>query len=103
MAPHNEKEGILPTIQSSPRPTRFENVKRSHPVLFIVLGIYCLFRLRYGDWFVSDNASAPTCPQVDALTPQKNSDLWNELNDKISTSSFKQSAIDWLGGAVRIP
>ncbi|KAF8909393.1 carboxypeptidase S [Gymnopilus junonius] len=102
MPSKSEKEGVLPSVQSLPHPTRFERVKRSRPVLFSLLGIYCLFRVLYGDWFVYDDASAPTCPQVDALTPQKNLNLWKALNDEVGTPGFKQSAIDWLGGAVRI-
>jgi Gly-Xaa carboxypeptidase len=108
---HNseKKEGILPSV-ASPQPplppSRFEKVKRAgHPKLFIVLAIYCVLRFVYGnrDWFVTDEASALGCPQVDAVTPEKNLNLWNELNDKISTPEFQQSAIDWLGGAVRVP
>ncbi len=54
------------------------------------------------DYF-NGGLSTPTCPQVDALTPQATADLWDSLNAKISTPEFKAKAIKWLSGAVRIP
>jgi len=103
MGLNDEKEGLLPPVQHPPHPIRFNRIKRPHIFLFIALGIYLLIRPWYSDWFALEHSSAPTCPQADELTPKENLDLWKSLNDKISTADFKQSAIDWLGGAVRIP
>ncbi|KAG1814515.1 hypothetical protein EV424DRAFT_1629754 [Suillus variegatus] len=43
------------------------------------------------------------CPQVDELVPEKNGVIWESLQNVYSTEEFKTRAIDWLGGAVRIP
>jgi Gly-Xaa carboxypeptidase len=43
------------------------------------------------------------CPQVDELVPEKNGVVWESLQQAYSTEEFKARAIDWLGGAVRIP
>ncbi|KAG1880394.1 hypothetical protein C8R48DRAFT_683828 [Suillus tomentosus] len=43
------------------------------------------------------------CPQVDELVPEKNGVIWESLQHVYSTEEFKTRAIDWLGGAVRIP
>ena len=102
MGLNNEKEGHLPLMQHRPQAVLSERIKRPHLFLFIALGIYLLCPW-YSDWFALEHSSAPTCPQADELTPKENLDLWKVLNDKISTADFKQSAIDWLGGAVRIP
>jgi Gly-Xaa carboxypeptidase len=50
-----------------------------------------------------DVTSADLCPQVDELVPEKNGVIWESLQDTYSTSEFKTRAVDWLGGAVRIP
>lgn len=43
------------------------------------------------------------CPQVDELVPEKNGVIWESLQHTYGTEAFKARAIDWLGGAVRIP
>jgi Gly-Xaa carboxypeptidase len=49
------------------------------------------------------HASDALCPQVDQLMPVKHADLYEQLGSLIGTESYKQRAIDWLAGAVRIP
>jgi Gly-Xaa carboxypeptidase len=46
---------------------------------------------------------SPLCPQTTALVPRDNAALYRDLNDLYSTPEFKENAIDWLAGAVRIP
>ncbi|RDX54257.1 carboxypeptidase S [Lentinus brumalis] len=43
------------------------------------------------------------CPQVSAVTPDKNNALWTALGETFSTDAFKTRAVEWLGGAVRVP
>lgn len=43
------------------------------------------------------------CPQADELVPEKNGVIWESLQLTYGTEAFKAKAIDWLGGAVRIP
>ncbi|KAG0709350.1 hypothetical protein DFH29DRAFT_1027587 [Suillus ampliporus] len=46
---------------------------------------------------------ADLCPQADELVPEKNGVIWESLGHTYNTEEFKARAIDWLGGAVRIP
>ena len=43
------------------------------------------------------------CPQVSAVFPEKNAELWKSLGESYSSDAFKGRAIEWLGGAVRVP
>ncbi|KAH7929100.1 carboxypeptidase S [Leucogyrophana mollusca] len=47
--------------------------------------------------------STGVCPQVAELVPQKNGALWESLGSIYGTDKFKMRAVNWLGGAVRIP
>jgi len=101
-----EKESILPSNSTNQLlPSDTKKAKVNCKKLCLGLGVYCALRVLYAnrDWFNATDYSAPACPQVNAVTPQKNADLWNTLNDRISTPEFKESAINWLGGAVRVP
>ncbi|KAH6916052.1 Gly-X carboxypeptidase [Coprinopsis sp. MPI-PUGE-AT-0042] len=43
------------------------------------------------------------CPQVDVLEPSKYGDVWATLSKDIGKSNeFRQQAVDWLAGAVRV-
>ena len=43
------------------------------------------------------------CPQESPLVPSANGELWKGLSDKYSTKEFLLEAVEWLGGAVRVP
>lgn len=43
------------------------------------------------------------CPQTLELIPEKNYELWENLNSTYSTNSFKLKAVARLSGAVQIP
>ncbi|EIM86689.1 carboxypeptidase S [Stereum hirsutum FP-91666 SS1] len=45
----------------------------------------------------------PLCAQVGALYPEKETELYEKLGKWYSTEEFKQKAIEYLGGAVRVP
>ncbi|KAI0322814.1 carboxypeptidase S [Amylostereum chailletii] len=45
----------------------------------------------------------PLCPQASAIYPAQSADLWKTVGSVISSESFKTQAVDWLGGAVRVP
>ncbi|CAA7267427.1 unnamed protein product [Cyclocybe aegerita] len=120
MLPNSEKGGgILPST-AAPKadapppnpPTRLERVKanlraQSRNKFWLAVLAYAVFRLfyySYTDVFIGFYASKePLCPQADVVIPERASELWKALNDKISTPDFKTSAIDWLAGAVRVP
>jgi len=50
-----------------------------------------------------DATNLNLCPQVDELVPEKNGMIWGSLHHTYNTEEFKARAVDWLGGAVRIP
>lgn len=43
------------------------------------------------------------CAQSTAVVPTRNAELWGSLGDTYSTDAFKSRAVEWLGGAVRVP
>lgn len=115
MLPNEKKEGILPSTAflvapSALRQTTPEKLKanyRSHHKFLLVLITYLAVRVVYEGYNWVDafriGDYGPRCAQADVLTPNKNANLWNELNEKIGTPAFETSAINWLAGAVRVP
>jgi Gly-Xaa carboxypeptidase len=115
MLPNEKKEDILPSttslIASSALPqTTLEKLKanyHSHRKFLLILITYLAVRVVYEGYHwidafgIGDNG--PRCPQADILTPDKNANLWTEVNKKIGTPAFETSAINWLAGAVRVP
>ncbi|KAL5531518.1 hypothetical protein ACEPAG_4395 [Sanghuangporus baumii] len=47
--------------------------------------------------------SKPLCPQLGELVPVKNRVLWDALDAKLHTVKFKEKAVEWLSGAIKIP
>jgi len=113
MPPSNEKkEDILPLTvpQKALDAERLERLKAkySSPPKFIrFLLVYLSIHFVYEGYKWIDalgiGHNGPRCTQADVLTPDKNANLWNELNEKIGTPAFETSAINWLAGAVRVP
>ncbi|KAH9027918.1 hypothetical protein EDB84DRAFT_1563249 [Lactarius hengduanensis] len=46
---------------------------------------------------------ANICPQANALYPDRNAPLWERLGIDFSQDVFTLRAVEWLGGAVRVP
>ncbi|KAF8273163.1 carboxypeptidase S [Lactarius quietus] len=46
---------------------------------------------------------AKICPQTDALYPDRHRTLWESLGNDFSQDAFTLRAVEWLGGAVRVP
>ena len=46
---------------------------------------------------------AQICPQTDALYPDHHAPLWETLGREYSEDKFTLRAVEWLGGAVRVP
>lgn len=44
-----------------------------------------------------------SCPRLDALNPDRHAQLWESLGNYFDQDAFTKRAVDWLGGAVRIP
>ena len=43
------------------------------------------------------------CPQATATIPKKNVELWTSLGETFNSDAFKARAVEWIGGAVRVP
>ena len=101
-----KEKGILPSSNPSPTPAP-KSQQRKNKNVWIILICFLVFRATYSHfWHATDKAPwspSNNCPQADVLIPEKNGEIWTEVNDKIGSAAFKQTAIDWLAGAVRIP
>jgi Gly-Xaa carboxypeptidase len=103
-----EKENsILPSsTPSSTPPPKSHQRKNKNVWVEVVIICFLVFRATYHFWNATDKTPrtpSDNCPQADVLIPEKNGEIWTELNNKIGSAAFKQTAIDWLAGAVRIP
>ena len=49
------------------------------------------------------HGAAKLCPQSDALYPESHALLWDSLGRVFDEDAFTTRAVEWLGGAVRIP
>ena len=105
---NREKDSVLsqPTISRPKTTSRFSIFKRA-VVTFAVLGLGSYFSFTENvaihgvtQWYRGDGES---CPQADVLVPQANGALWNSLGALYTSDDFKTRAVDWLGGAVRVP
>ncbi|KAH9167378.1 hypothetical protein EDB89DRAFT_2125443 [Lactarius sanguifluus] len=47
--------------------------------------------------------NANICPQADALYPDRHARLWESLGKEFDQDAFTLRAVEWLGGAVRVP
>jgi Gly-Xaa carboxypeptidase len=108
MSIEKKEKGILPSSNPSPTPApKSQQRKNKNEWIAVVMICFLVSRTIYLHfWHATDNAPrtpSNNCPQADALIPEKNGEIWIELNDKIGSAAFKQTAIDWLAGAVRIP
>ena len=101
----NSKEIDYELPSNSDPPKRPVALKR---VLLAFIGLAILGLCRH-EGFGFGYTAAPTelspssCLQVEPLVPTKNAALYEDAGKLISTEEFKQRAVEWLGGAVRIP
>lgn len=90
------------------------NVQRSAASRAKTIVVFALFVLAQYLFWTSARFNVPLfanrledseslCPQAVELTPQKNEKFWQILNNTFGTDDFRIRAIDWLGGAVRVP
>ncbi|RDB23324.1 Carboxypeptidase S [Hypsizygus marmoreus] len=105
-----EKEPLLPsTTISKPSDRKFRRPLLYTGLLLLLSSYYALLILPQftdlGPWLGQKHHDYSTnyCPQADVLVPEVNGELWNSLTATIGTASFKSRAVEWLGGAVRVP
>lgn len=111
MSQANEKVGDLPGVHARISTTKLCKAKAIASKIALValaVSVSTYFVKRPFSSIPTSNlkedvTSADLCPQVDELVPEKNGAIWGNLQDTYSTEEFKARAVDWLGGAVRIP
>ncbi|KAL5531541.1 hypothetical protein ACEPAG_4418 [Sanghuangporus baumii] len=53
--------------------------------------------------YTAPASTSEVCPQADILFPVRNKVVWDAFGAQLDTNDFRSKAIDWLGGAVRVP
>ena len=112
MVPRNEKLDVLPVVP-------FARVSRLRKSKWRVLGFVALVAavltsaLHYvgssssSALFISamgldHRGTAKLCPQSSALYPKHHEQVWKSLGHDFKEKTFKEKAVAWLQGAVRI-
>ncbi|CAL1714699.1 unnamed protein product [Somion occarium] len=104
-----EKDGLLPSYTSAPR----KSLSPLRATIYLALALVCtcsalwsldLPELLHGGLSESEDVSAADlCPQPSALAPSKHAAFWETLNETYATDDFASRAVEWLGGAIRVP
>jgi Gly-Xaa carboxypeptidase len=71
-------------------------------LLAVPIALHCASPFLQGRGFRRPN-DAKICPQADALYPDRHAQLWEILGNDFSQDAFTLRAVEWLGGAVRVP
>ncbi len=107
LIPMVEKESLLPNSLSQPTRKSTGPLKTS---LYVLLALICTGTALYSvqpHFFCvghAGTASADICPQPGVLVPSKNGALWKGLvEETYNSQEFHDRAVNWLGGAVRVP
>ncbi|KAJ6591703.1 hypothetical protein DFH09DRAFT_1025676 [Mycena vulgaris] len=98
----NEKSLLPAPAQPPPRPKS----TRRRGLAVIALTCFGLSVFSHGSPYLDEympREKAAGCPQVDALVPQRGSELLGSISDLIGTADFQTKAINWLAGAVQVP
>lgn len=114
LAAYEEKKGhpsgpYMPEpVSQQPQKTRCVGRTFAKGLVGVLALLTCLHTLKLVDvracWTDSAvDVSAEQCPQATAVVPEKNGELWTSLGETFDTDAFKGRAVEWLGGAVRVP
>jgi hypothetical protein len=99
--------GLLPSKFPVSRPPRVSMNRRVGLLILILTSVLSIFYIQ-GSWLQRTDSNledflSSTCPQTQALIPQKNEKLWETVGGTFGEESFKSQAVEWLAGAVRVP
>ncbi|KAH9893483.1 carboxypeptidase S [Cubamyces lactineus] len=110
---YDEKKGELPQPNahaSAPKRTRCVGRGLVKGLVAVLALLTCLHSLHivnlhscWGSHDAASDMSAELCPQASAVVPQRNGELWKSLGKTYDSDTFKARAVEWLGGAVRVP
>jgi len=107
----SDKKQDFSDLPTSVEPVKLGSPSRSKRTKALAIGL-CLGLLGTGGFALRSIAPKfavskphPTalCPQVKPITPTKHSAIWESFVERSTTDEYKTRAIEWLGGAVRVP
>ncbi|KAK7686392.1 hypothetical protein QCA50_010616 [Cerrena zonata] len=101
-----EKDGLLPSSMpytSSPR----GGMSSLRATVYIAITLVCastaLWSLCPQHYWGEPVVATNLCAQASAVNPVKHAELWSSLDGIYATETFASRAIEWLGGAIRVP
>ena len=114
MVPRDEDKDKLPAAAfvQAPRHRWQESKWRVLGLVALLAGVLTVVSRRYADLpsgsFVSQRLldhrrGAKLCPQSGPLYPKQHAEVWESLKRDFDEKTFRTRAVEWLGGAVRIP
>jgi len=109
----SDKKQNFAGLPTSVEPVQLGSPSRSKRTKALAIGL-CLGLLGTGGFVLRSIAPkfagsephhdpAALCPQVKPITPTKHSAIWESFVEKTTTDEYKTRAVEWLGGAVRVP
>ncbi len=112
---HLKGDELLPSTTLEGTPSRKGRCAGTRPVKALLLGLAawaflnavgltpipsCIHDALSG---TSSEDAKDQCAQASPIVPEQNVELWNLLGETFGTDSFQARAVEWLGGAVRVP
>ena len=109
----SEKKQKFSGLPSTVDPIELDRPPGRKRVTTLVIGL-CLGALGAGGFVLRSilptspapesyvQVASELCPQAKSTTPVKHSAIWNTLVERSASEEFKERAVEWLGGAVRI-
>jgi len=109
----SDKKQNLAGLPTSTEPVKLGSPSRCNRTKALAIGL-CLGLLGAGGFVPPAIATklavskphhdpAAPCPQVEPIIPTKHSAIWESFLENSTTDEYKTRAIEWLGGAVRVP
>ena len=99
------EKGLLPVTAQAPERRYSWRMLTLVTLLAIPIVLRCATHL--GPFFPGSGFeylnNAKICPQADVLYPNRHAKLWESLGKDFSQDAFMSRAVEWLGGAVRVP
>lgn len=101
-----KSEDFLPAAAAPNQPSKPQICNSFRNFLVLITCIALSLAVKFTVQFIavsSDVLNVNLCPQAEVLVPTKHTELWADFGAAIGTDQFKARAVQWLGGAVKIP
>lgn len=112
---------MFPRVKDKDRAAAFVQAPRHHwqeskwmvlGLVALLAGVLTVATRHYADLpggsfssqrLLGHRRGAKLCPQSDPLYPKQHAEVWESLNRDFDEKTLRTRAVEWLGGAVRIP